>query len=80
MSNPQYPRPLEWATVEDLFHELTARFPGVVLAVHEPERTGRNTIDVRWDGGPAIAVGLCEVARVRVLHAFDDAREDEGDV
>jgi hypothetical protein len=51
-----------------------------VLAVQEPERTGRITIDVRWDGGPAIARGLCEVARVRVLHAFVDAREDDGDV
>jgi len=79
MADKAMPRPLEWASIEDLFGELQARYSGVVLAVQEPERDGRITVDVRWDGGPAVALGLCEVARVRVHHNFDDAREEDAE-
>ncbi len=72
------PRPLEWATDSDLWEELTKRYHGIILAFEEPERNGRITVDVRWDGSPALALGLVAIARVRLLHAFDDQRDEDG--
>lgn len=75
------PRPLEFATNEELWDEFSSRFNRCLFVYCHPEKGNEQTKDmdtgVIWKGGWVMANGLSELAKMALQRNRSTTEEEE---
>lgn len=68
---------LDLITTQQLLDTLARRFESCIFAASEPSTEYTGSLPVAYWGSAATAIGLCEIAKARVMEGIIDTEDME---